>query len=52
MKAECPDEILRTEGTDVKYFKDFEDDNSQVSEDNKKKIHNIFSKMQRTTCYL
>ncbi|XP_044191170.1 PKHD1 like 1, tandem duplicate 1 [Thunnus albacares] len=29
MTAECPDEILSTEGTDVKYFKDFEDDNSQ-----------------------
>ncbi|XP_040908783.1 LOW QUALITY PROTEIN: PKHD1 like 1, tandem duplicate 1 [Toxotes jaculatrix] len=29
MKAECPGEILTTEGTDVKYFKDFEDDNSQ-----------------------
>lgn len=33
MKAECPSEILTTEGTDVKYFNDFEDDNSQVSED-------------------
>ncbi|XP_039978517.1 PKHD1 like 1, tandem duplicate 1 [Xiphias gladius] len=29
MKAECPGEILTTEGTDVKYFKDFEHDNSQ-----------------------
>ncbi|XP_069372727.1 PKHD1 like 1, tandem duplicate 1 [Paralichthys olivaceus] len=29
MKAECPAEILTTEGPDVKYFKDFEDDNSQ-----------------------
>lgn len=31
MKAECPAEILATEGTSVKYFKDFEGDNSQVS---------------------
>uniref|UniRef100_A0A3Q2VVI1 PKHD1 like 1, tandem duplicate 2 n=1 Tax=Haplochromis burtoni TaxID=8153 RepID=A0A3Q2VVI1_HAPBU len=30
MKAECPGEILTFEGTDVKYFKDFENDNSQV----------------------
>uniref|UniRef100_A0AAX7VHS5 Polycystic kidney and hepatic disease 1 (autosomal recessive)-like 1 n=1 Tax=Astatotilapia calliptera TaxID=8154 RepID=A0AAX7VHS5_ASTCA len=30
MKAECPGEILSFEGTDVKYFKDFENDNSQV----------------------
>ncbi|XP_033493349.2 PKHD1 like 1, tandem duplicate 1 [Epinephelus lanceolatus] len=29
MKAKCPEEILTTEGTDVKYFKDFEYDNSQ-----------------------
>ncbi|KAK5854667.1 hypothetical protein PBY51_004842 [Eleginops maclovinus] len=29
MKGECPEEILTTEGTDVKYFKDFENDNSQ-----------------------
>ncbi|XP_045915057.1 PKHD1 like 1, tandem duplicate 1 [Micropterus dolomieu] len=29
MKAECPSEILTTEGTDVKYFKNFENDNSQ-----------------------
>ncbi|XP_071356429.1 PKHD1 like 1, tandem duplicate 1 [Trachinotus anak] len=29
MKAKCPAEILTTEGTAVKYFKDFEDDNSQ-----------------------
>ncbi|KAF0024292.1 hypothetical protein F2P81_023094 [Scophthalmus maximus] len=29
MKAECPAEILATEGTSVKYFKDFEGDNSQ-----------------------
>ncbi|XP_071061003.1 fibrocystin-L-like [Pseudochaenichthys georgianus] len=29
MKGECPKEILTTEGTDVKYFKDFENDNSQ-----------------------
>uniref|UniRef100_A0A669AZY7 PA14 domain-containing protein n=1 Tax=Oreochromis niloticus TaxID=8128 RepID=A0A669AZY7_ORENI len=29
MKAECPGEILTFEGTDVKYFKDFENDNSQ-----------------------
>ncbi|KAM7384668.1 hypothetical protein PAMA_011835 [Pampus argenteus] len=28
-KAECPQEILSTEGTSVKYFKDFEGDNSQ-----------------------
>lgn len=33
MKAECPGEILTFEATDVKYFKDFENDNSQVSED-------------------
>ncbi|XP_037651430.1 PKHD1 like 1, tandem duplicate 1 [Sebastes umbrosus] len=31
MKAECPEEILTTEGSDVKYFKDFEDDNSQFN---------------------
>lgn len=31
MKAECPGEVLPSEGTNVKYFKDFEDDNSQVS---------------------
>lgn len=31
-KAECPGEILTTEGTEVTYFKDFESDNSQVSE--------------------
>lgn len=37
MKGECPSEILTTEGTDVIYFKDFENDNSQVSGDNKKK---------------
>ena len=30
MKAECPAEILTSEGTDVKYFKDFEGDNTQV----------------------
>ncbi|XP_053190049.1 fibrocystin-L-like [Scomber japonicus] len=29
MKAECPGEILSTEGNNVKYFKDFEGDNSQ-----------------------
>ncbi|KAM8840499.1 PKHD1 like 1, tandem duplicate 1 isoform 3-T3 [Spinachia spinachia] len=29
MKAECPVEVLKPEGTDVKYFKDFEKDNSQ-----------------------
>ncbi|XP_036949440.1 PKHD1 like 1, tandem duplicate 1 isoform X2 [Acanthopagrus latus] len=28
-KAECPSEILTTEGTEVAYFKDFESDNSQ-----------------------
>lgn len=33
MKAECPREILSFEGTDVKYFKDFENDNSQVCGD-------------------
>uniref|UniRef100_G3NDK3 PKHD1 like 1 n=1 Tax=Gasterosteus aculeatus aculeatus TaxID=481459 RepID=G3NDK3_GASAC len=33
MKAECPVEVLAPEGTDVKYFKDFEKDNSQVSGD-------------------
>lgn len=33
MKAECPAEILTAEGSDVKYFKDFESDNSQVSGD-------------------
>lgn len=32
MKADCPGEIQTTEGTDVKYFRDFEDDNSEVSE--------------------
>lgn len=31
MKAECPSEIMSTEGNNVKYFKDFEGDNSQVS---------------------
>uniref|UniRef100_A0A3B4U1D6 PKHD1 like 1, tandem duplicate 2 n=1 Tax=Seriola dumerili TaxID=41447 RepID=A0A3B4U1D6_SERDU len=31
MKAWCPGEILTTEGTTVKYFKDFEDDNSQFA---------------------
>ncbi|XP_029369318.1 PKHD1 like 1, tandem duplicate 1 isoform X2 [Echeneis naucrates] len=31
MKAECPGEILTSEGTSVKYFKDFEDDNSQFN---------------------
>uniref|UniRef100_A0A8D0AIF4 PKHD1 like 1 n=1 Tax=Sander lucioperca TaxID=283035 RepID=A0A8D0AIF4_SANLU len=31
----CPDEILTTEGTNVKYFKDFENDNSQVSKNKK-----------------
>ncbi|XP_044027924.1 LOW QUALITY PROTEIN: PKHD1 like 1, tandem duplicate 1 [Siniperca chuatsi] len=31
MKAECPVEILTTEGTDVKYFNDFEKDNSQFN---------------------
>ncbi|XP_035847175.1 fibrocystin-L-like [Sander lucioperca] len=31
MKPECPDEILTTEGTNVKYFKDFENDNSQFN---------------------
>ncbi|XP_060949378.1 PKHD1 like 1, tandem duplicate 1 [Limanda limanda] len=29
MQAECPAEILTPEGRDVKYFKDFEGDNSQ-----------------------
>ncbi|XP_062266639.1 PKHD1 like 1, tandem duplicate 1 [Platichthys flesus] len=29
MQAECPAELLTTEGSDVKYFKDFEGDNSQ-----------------------
>ncbi|XP_050924319.1 LOW QUALITY PROTEIN: PKHD1 like 1, tandem duplicate 1 [Lates calcarifer] len=29
MKADCPGEIQTTEGTDVKYFRDFEDDNSE-----------------------
>ncbi|KAK9526506.1 hypothetical protein VZT92_015203 [Zoarces viviparus] len=31
MKAECPAEVLTSEGTDVKYFKDFESDNSQFN---------------------
>uniref|UniRef100_A0A669C1W9 PKHD1 like 1, tandem duplicate 1 n=1 Tax=Oreochromis niloticus TaxID=8128 RepID=A0A669C1W9_ORENI len=31
MKAECPGEILTFEGTDVKYFKDFENNNSQFN---------------------
>lgn len=47
LKAECPSEILSAEGTGVKYFKDFEDDNSQVS---CKKIPNIFTKMCRKIC--
>lgn len=29
--AECPGEIVTSEGTDVKYFKDFEGDNSQFN---------------------
>uniref|UniRef100_A0A3B4ZZ57 PKHD1 like 1 n=1 Tax=Stegastes partitus TaxID=144197 RepID=A0A3B4ZZ57_9TELE len=37
MKAECPDEIRPSEGGDVKYFHDFEDNVSQVSNDEKKK---------------
>ncbi|KAI3358131.1 hypothetical protein L3Q82_003134 [Scortum barcoo] len=32
MKAECPGEILTTEGTYVKYFNDFENDNPQFGE--------------------
>ncbi|XP_076610974.1 PKHD1 like 1, tandem duplicate 1 [Chaetodon auriga] len=35
MKADCPDEILTTEGTDVIYFNDFENDNSQFNNDEK-----------------
>lgn len=31
MKAECPAEIRTTEGSDVAYFSDFENDNSQFS---------------------
>ncbi|KAM4540003.1 PKHD1 like 1, tandem duplicate 1 [Odontesthes bonariensis] len=31
MKAECPAEILTSEGNDVKYFNDFEKDNSQFN---------------------
>ncbi|KAF7655004.1 hypothetical protein LDENG_00062160 [Lucifuga dentata] len=31
LSAECPGEILTTEGTNVKYFMDFEDDNSQFN---------------------
>ncbi|XP_039677098.1 fibrocystin-L-like [Perca fluviatilis] len=31
MKPECPDEILTPEGTNVKYFKDFENDNPQFN---------------------
>ncbi|XP_030597029.1 PKHD1 like 1, tandem duplicate 1 [Archocentrus centrarchus] len=31
MRAECPKEILTSEGADVKYFKDFENDNSQFN---------------------
>ncbi|TKS89105.1 Fibrocystin-L Polycystic kidney and hepatic disease 1-like protein 1 [Collichthys lucidus] len=31
MKAECPGEILTTEGTDVKYFNDFENDKTQFT---------------------
>ncbi|XP_061597205.1 fibrocystin-L-like isoform X1 [Cololabis saira] len=31
MKAECPAQVLTTEGADVKYFNDFEKDNSQFS---------------------
>ncbi|XP_054461971.1 PKHD1 like 1, tandem duplicate 1 [Anoplopoma fimbria] len=31
MKAECPAEVLTSEGTDVKYFNDFEGDNSQFN---------------------
>ncbi|XP_029299003.1 LOW QUALITY PROTEIN: PKHD1 like 1, tandem duplicate 1 [Cottoperca gobio] len=34
MKAECPEEILTTEGTGVMYFKDFENDNSQFDSAN------------------
>ncbi|XP_042362122.1 fibrocystin-L-like [Plectropomus leopardus] len=30
MKAECPGEILTSEGTDVKYFNDFEEENSEL----------------------
>lgn len=33
MSAKCPSEILSAEGPDVKYFNDFENDNSQVSWD-------------------
>uniref|UniRef100_A0A3Q4MXJ0 PA14 domain-containing protein n=1 Tax=Neolamprologus brichardi TaxID=32507 RepID=A0A3Q4MXJ0_NEOBR len=42
MKAECPGEILTFEGTDVKYFKDFENDTSkEMSVKMKQKTFNI-----------
>lgn len=33
MKGECPGEIQPSEGTDVKYFNNYEKDNSQVRKD-------------------
>lgn len=49
MKAECPSEILTTEGTDVKYFKNFENDNSQVSGGKKRQV--FFSGVQKIINY-
>lgn len=48
MKAKCPEEILTTEGTDVKYFKDFEYDNSQVSQD---KVTDLFLFLLTVICH-
>ncbi|KAM9340526.1 fibrocystin-L-like [Symphorus nematophorus] len=40
MKAECPGEILTTEGTDVAYFKNFENDNSQFNNEKGTPVNN------------
>ncbi|XP_061682368.1 PKHD1 like 1, tandem duplicate 1 [Syngnathoides biaculeatus] len=42
MKAECPVEILTAEGTDVMFFKDYEDDNSVFGNDRGIPVRNAF----------